>query len=237
MLDALLAALSDVPSVSETAAKAILKLSEASADAPAFVLPRVLKVAQSPAAPTPTSAIAAASAAADWLTGSASASKVAALRVAADVARAAQRARSSLPADELLGPAISEVERADAAADAEWAAAATDLVVELGKAAPHEASQQLVNRCSAGQLPSPGVLRGLGELAQASPPVMVPLLKSSLLPRLLPLLGSAKADAHRLWLGAPPFCAGDRSHEAARAATRPRAQEPLAHSHRRCKAR
>ena len=73
-----------------------------------------------------------------------------------------------------------------------------------------------MNRCSAGQLPSPGVLRGLGELAQASPPVMVPLLKSSLLPRLLPLLGSAKADARIAFgLALHHFAQAIASHEAA----------------------
>ena len=164
---------------------------------PAHVLPQLIQSLNAPSSVS--SASAAASAAAEWLTGCAGAQRIAILRAAADIARQAQRTAGghALPVESLLGPAIDEV---DQASDAELASVAGDLLAELGRAAPHEAAQQLIARCAAGVLPSPGLLRGLGDLAQASPPVMVPQLKSQLLPRLLPLLGAAKGDA-RIALG------------------------------------
>ena len=192
-ISALVGALSDGDeSVRRAAANSIVKIG---ASKPEQVLPELLNSCK-PSATSKSAAAAAsaaASAAADWLTGGSVAQRAAALRVAADVAREAQRqAPSQLPADLLLTAVVEEV---DTSVDAEAAAAAGDLLIELARVAPHDAAQMLGNRCRAGTLPSPGVLRGLGELAQASPPVMVPLLKSQLLPRLLPLLGAAKGDA------------------------------------------
>ena len=192
-LSGLIGALADPDeSVRRAAANSIVAIG---ASKPELVLPELLNSCKPSAKTTSVvaAAMASASAAADMLIGSAAAQRTAILRVAADVAREAQqKAPAQLPADVLLTAVVTEV---DTCVDAEAASAAGDLLAELAKTSPHDAAQHLGHLCRAGTLPSPGVLRGLGELAQTSPPVMVPLLKSQLLPRLLPLLGAAKGDA------------------------------------------
>lgn len=120
------------------------------------------------------------------------------LNTAAEITSSARLSSpAALSAESLLQSALEE---ALTAADEEMADAAGGLVAEACKLAPAEAMASLVARCPADAVPHPGVLRALGDLAQASPPVVVPTLQSELLPRLLPLIGGAKGDV-RVALG------------------------------------
>ncbi|KAL1495337.1 hypothetical protein AB1Y20_017191, partial [Prymnesium parvum] len=75
------------------------------------------------------------------------------------------------------------------------AAAALACAAAVGEAAPAAALAALAARVGAAALPARLVLRALGELVAARPAVCVGCVKTELLPRLLPLLGSAQGAA------------------------------------------
>ena len=216
-VDALIASLGDPePAVSSAAATSLEALGAAR------VLPAVLKFLTSPAGRG--------SSMAAWVVGTSSlAQRIAILNVGTSVAstrRLKQKTNAShdakaLPSAALLPACIEEVLTASEVAHAEAAGA---LLAELARHAPNDAAEKLVAHCPPGALPSPGILVGLGDLAQASPPVVVPVLKRELLPRLLPLLGACKGDA-RIPLGRALHCFAEAiaSHEGAGAAAAERA--------------